>query len=339
MARKKEQGTAEHPAWRPPQGAVPEWLQPKLNDLVDQARTGRLPHALLLAGPAGTGKSLLAGHLVQALMCGAPGTNGTPCGHCEPCRALGQGLHPDFTHLAPEDQRTVITVDAVRGISQALNLSSRFGSWRIALIDPADAMNVSAANSLLKTLEEPPEGALLLLVSSRPARLSATIRSRCRRLEVPIPPADVARSWFEGQGERISPKALALTGGAPFRALAWDRAGLVGRLEALAEDLAALRAARKDPVGVAKDWVDAGVPVFLDLLATLLSELARLQAAGPRATRAEVAQTIGPLASGWSRTGVLTYLDEVQVAQGRQEHPLNPQMVIEALLIRCVESQ
>lgn len=338
MARQAAQDTAENPAWRPPEGRIPGWLEPRLDELLDQARTGRLPHALLLAGPAGTGKSLLAGHLVSALVCEASAAADRPCGRCEPCRALAQGLHPDFTHLAPEDQRAVIPVDAVRGVSRALNLSSRFGSWRIALIDPADAMNVNAANSLLKTLEEPPEGALLLLVSSRPARLPATIRSRCRRLELPIPPLDVARAWFEKQGEDVSPRALALTGGAPFRALEWQRAGRLARLDTLADDLVALRAARRDPVGVAKEWLDAGVPLFLDLLATLLAELARLQAAGTGGTRAEAAPALGQLAAGWSRTGVLTFLDEVQVAQGREGHPLNPQMVIEALLVRCVES-
>lgn len=321
------------PAWTPPTGPVPDWLDEQLSQLLRQAADGQLPHALLLAGPAGTGKSLLAGHLARALLCHqrAEGT-ARVCGQCESCRALAQGLHPDCRHLAPEE-RAVITVDAVRTLGRSLHLRARFGGWRIAIIDPADAMNVNAANSLLKTLEEPPAGALLLLVSSRPAQLPATIRSRCRHLTVPVPPAATALSWLQVQGHTLSERTLALAGGAPFRGLAWAEAGLPERLDALAEALLALHQGKQDPIGLAGECADLDLSVFLDLLATLLAEVARLQAGGHGASRAEPTEPIQRLAEQTSATAVLAQLEAVQAAQYRQSHPLNPQLVMESLLV------
>ncbi|ABI56764.1 DNA polymerase III subunit delta' [Alkalilimnicola ehrlichii MLHE-1] len=325
------------PAWTPPTGSVPEWLDDRLSELLRQAASGQLPHALLLAGPAGTGKSLLGGHLVRALLCHQPGEGGRACGRCESCRALARGLHPDFRHLAPEE-RAVITVDAVRALGRFLNLSARFGGWRIALIDPADTLTVNAANSLLKTLEEPPATTLLVLVSSRPAQLPATIRSRCRHLTIPVPPAERALSGLRGQGLTVTERTLALAGGAPFRGLAWEEAGLPERLDRLAADLLALHQGRQDPIALARDWADLDLPVFLDVLATLLAELARFQAGGAEASRAAPAAPLRALAAETTPTAVLGHLEAVHEAQYRQGHPLNPQLVRESLLVGWLEA-
>ncbi|MGH8686805.1 MAG: DNA polymerase III subunit delta' [Burkholderiales bacterium] len=199
-----------------------------------------MPHALLIHGPQGVGKLALAEHLTQALLC----ENGeeTPCGHCPGCRWFIAGSHPDYRLIEPEalarasepvDEEgdapapqaraakpsAEIKVDQVRGLDDFLNLKSHRDGYRIALVHPAEAMNVNAANALLKSLEEPPGAAMFVLVSHRPSWLLATIRSRCVPYAVPIPNPDAAGGWLRGQGVSDPARWLAFASGAPLRAL------------------------------------------------------------------------------------------------------------------------
>ncbi|HEX9433116.1 MAG TPA: DNA polymerase III subunit delta', partial [Burkholderiales bacterium] len=177
------------------------WNQPILDAL---KKRERLPHAILLHGPRGVGKLALAERMAQLLLCEHAEPAKRPCGTCDGCRWYLSGNHPDFRRLEPEAiaklpppaeeeegsseaapaRRTkqpslVITVDQVRGLADFLNVGSHRGKLRIALIHPADDLQLpSAANALLKGLEEPPSGAIFILVSHRPARLLPTVRSR-----------------------------------------------------------------------------------------------------------------------------------------------------------------
>src|SRR5450631_1519978 len=149
----------------------------------------RWPHALLIAGPQGVGKRLLALHLARALLCETPLSNGRACGTCIGCGLVERRSHPDLRLIEPftYDDDGVATpvdaigVDAIRDLTRFAQLSSHRGGAKVAVVVPADALNAAAANALLKTLEEPPPRTNLLLVSHRPGRLPATITSRCRR--------------------------------------------------------------------------------------------------------------------------------------------------------------
>lgn len=200
----------------------------------------RLPHALLIHGPAGVGKLAMAQELVQLLLCEAPGTKTTACGRCEGCHWFTAGTHPDLRWVQPESYRNEdgtgeddgprdrakaakpsaeIKVDDVRELGAFLNIGSHRAKRRIALIHPAESMNLHAANSLLKGLEEPPSGAMFILVSHRPARLLPTIRSRCVPIPVSLPDRKAAQSWLKAEGVNEAPRWLAFSGGAPLRAL------------------------------------------------------------------------------------------------------------------------
>jgi len=214
------------------------WNQPILDSL--ERRGERLPHALLLHGMRGVGKLALAERIAQRLLCEAPDRARRPCGACDACRWFVAGNHPDFRRLEPEalsKQEAVeeegaeaparrakkpsieIKVEQVRELADFLYVGSHRGNLRIALVHPAEEMTESAANALLKGLEEPPAGAMFLLVSHRPARLLPTVRSRCVAVPVPVPGRDAALKWLSGQGVKDAERWLAYAGGAPLRAL------------------------------------------------------------------------------------------------------------------------
>src|SRR5262245_6788506 len=212
------------------------WNEPLFESL--KARAERFPHALLIHGARGNGKLALAERVAQFLLCENPARR--PCGACEGCRWFAAGSHPDFRRLEPEalaaepavdpdepaeapakraKPSLQIKIEQVRSLDDFLNLGSHRGRLRVALVHPAEDMNPNAANALLKGLEEPPPGAIFLLVSHRPAQLLPTIRSRCVALAVPIPPRAAALKWLAEQGVQNPERWLAYAGGAPLQAV------------------------------------------------------------------------------------------------------------------------
>jgi len=181
---------------------------------------GRLPHAVLISGDEGIGKSRLARALAQRLICSAEMVK-YACGACKTCNLLSAGSHPDVSYLEPEEKGKAIKIDQVRKLCESLGKTAQQGGWKVAIISPAEAMNISAANALLKNLEEPHGKTLLILVSNRPSRLSATIRSRCQKLNMPTPEADVALQWLADvtSDRSAAERVLPLAGGRPLLAL------------------------------------------------------------------------------------------------------------------------
>lgn len=137
---------------------------------------GRVAHAYLFEGPSGCGKRLAALALIQALFCGAS----DPCGTCPACRKLAKGVHPDLHLLEPE--KGVIKIDPVRELQRELSLRPLEAPRKACIITQADTMNPSSANAFLKTLEEPPGSAVIILLTESVATLLPTILSRCQRL-------------------------------------------------------------------------------------------------------------------------------------------------------------
>ncbi|HRO61878.1 MAG TPA: hypothetical protein PK177_22415, partial [Burkholderiaceae bacterium] len=174
--------------------ALAPWQQRAYDHAVATLADGRLGHALLVCGPAQLGKRKVAERLAAHLL-----------GAHEPRAAhlIAAGTHPDF-HVVTREMnkegtklRTEIVIEQIRALSEKLSLTPQYGSAQVAIVDPADAINVSAANALLKTLEEPQPGRYLWLLASNPSRLPATIRSRCQRLEFRLPPRDPVLYFVE----------------------------------------------------------------------------------------------------------------------------------------------
>jgi DNA polymerase-3 subunit delta' len=214
------------------------------------AKLDRLPHALLIHGMPGLGKLELAERFAQLLLCEKRRAGRRACGACEACRWFLSDDHPDVRYLEPEafaqhrifgkdpekeeDRKpsVQIRIEQARALADFLNLASYRGGRRIAIVAPAEDMNEATTNSLLKGLEEPPAGAMFLLVSHRPSTLLPTIRSRCVPVPVPLPDPGAAAKWLEGQGVKEAARWLAFAGGAPLRALeyaAGERGAVIER--------------------------------------------------------------------------------------------------------------
>jgi len=216
---------------------------------------GRMPHGLLLTGQPGVGKAALAEYLARQLLCGALSADGVPCGRCAGCLQYAAGTHPDFFRVEPAEDATVIKVDQVRELAEKLSFSSQHGGFKVALLTPADAMNINAANCLLKTLEEPSDNTVLLLVTARPARLPPTVRSRCQQVRVGLPSRDVALRWLAGQlpGDQLD-IYLQLAHGAPLEALRQAQDGLISLRRERFDALLGILDGYGSALEVAQEW-------------------------------------------------------------------------------------
>jgi len=193
-----------------------------------RARTADKVHgAYLFEGPAGTGKAELAAWFARLLLCkGADRAAVEPCGRCHDCRLLATGAHPDLHVVEADGPR--IKVDAIRELRAALGLVANERGRRIALIPEAEKLRAEAANALLKTLEEPPPGAVLLLVTSSAEALPRTLRSRTLRVRFPVFSERAVAAALEAEGMSPADAALAsqLGGASPAAARAWAEKSL-----------------------------------------------------------------------------------------------------------------
>jgi DNA polymerase-3 subunit delta' len=171
------------------------WQADQWQQISEQFMTGRCPHGLLFSGPVYVGKKQFSSALAQLALCNAP-IGGYACGGCKACKLFAAGNHPDFLQIEPEELGKAIKVDQIRLVNNFVAVTSQQGGWKVVVISPAEAMNVNAANALLKSLEEPSANTLLLLVCHTPSQLTATIRSRTRILPFPVPPLSQALAWL-----------------------------------------------------------------------------------------------------------------------------------------------
>ncbi|MEP1594728.1 MAG: DNA polymerase III subunit delta', partial [Halieaceae bacterium] len=130
------------------------WHSREWTRIGDQLAADQLPHALLLAGPEGLGKAVFATALSRLLLCHEP-VDGLNCGHCSACNLSANGSHGDFRWLAPEEKSRLIKVEQVRSATDFVSRTASYGARKVLVLQPADAMNASSANALLKCLEEP----------------------------------------------------------------------------------------------------------------------------------------------------------------------------------------
>lgn len=305
--------------------------------------TARLPHAFLIHGPEGIGKTAFAGSIAHSVLCESP-RDGDPCGQCSACTWLAAGTHPDLRVLEPEipdsaepeEQATSvkggahILIEQVRALSDFINISSHRGRAKVIIIRPAESLNVNAANALLKNLEEPPANVYFILISHRPHFLPATIRSRCRLIPLGCPGADVAIEWLRDEGVQDPQLALAHTGNAVVLARDLSQRSYWVQRDGF---LGALSAQHLDPVSMAEDFSDDGLRDVLSWLQKWTFDLVLQRSAGKVRYNPDRSAVIASLAQRIDPLTMLRYHRELLQLQRMVHHPLNPRLLLEQLLI------
>lgn len=341
------------------------WMQNQWQQLLQQYHSNRLPHALLLTGPEGIGKFEFATQLVQTLLCDKNNSGNEeftgefqispPCGKCNGCQLLAAGTHPDSYTIRPESDGKQIKIDSIREINRFVSLTSQFAPLQIVIISPAEAMNRSSANALLKTLEEPRPGKLIVLVSSQPSRLLPTVRSRCQQIIFPLPESQQALSWLAAQDiantdHSMHQRLLALAGGAPLLALQYLNQGKLELYTQLLQSFEKLSKKQLDPVVEAKRWEAAGLAHCVKWLYLWVSSLIHLKSTGGLVDTTDVDTTVvkeklGENRALWhepsldflvekaSNANLYAYLDQLIETTRVVNTSINVQLTLENLLL------
>lgn len=298
-------------------------------------RRERLHHALLLHGQRGSGKRDFALALAQWLLCKQPAD--APCGRCQACHLFKVGNHPDLRLIEPlegegeEGSRAPrqIAISQVRELEDFVGLSTHQQGVRVIVIHPAEAMNPAAANALLKTLEEPAENTVFLLVSHQPRQLLATVVSRCRPVAMPLPDDQTARAWLEAQGVADAELCLALAGGAPLEALRYaDGEYLAARRAFLA---AVGEPGNLDWLKLAEQGARQDLASQIEWLQKWLYDLLALKLARRVRYNPDFAPRLRELGAGVNVSALLRFERELEGVRRHLHHPLNAQLLLEKI--------
>ncbi|WP_199608784.1 DNA polymerase III subunit delta' [Flocculibacter collagenilyticus] len=203
------------------------WLLSFAEQVFENRKNGRLHHALLFYGTKGVGKAPLSQQISAQLLCSAD-LYLTPCGNCQSCTLFSAGNHPDL--LIIDGAEKSIGVDEVRAITEFINKTSQLKNNKVVRIINAEKMSESAANALLKNLEEPSAKVYLILTSSDISQLSATITSRCTKHRINITDKANAIEWIKSQVNTANynvTELLALSGDAPYKVIDWAEQGRI----------------------------------------------------------------------------------------------------------------
>lgn len=343
---------------------------------LQQARQAdRLPHALLLTGPAGIGKLEFAEAFASSLLCDNPGPDGLACGSCTACTWHASGNHPDFRRIRPEayedetpgddearataktdrKKSEQIRIDQVRGLESFIQVGSHRGR-RVILIEPAEAMNEATANALLKSLEEPPVGVHFLLVSHAAERLLPTVRSRTRAVPLRVPEPSAALSQLKSIGIPPQEGALWLNrcAGALRTALTLAQAArkdTAASDEALAE-VAILEALlgqlplgeRLDPLALARacetlikgDQSGLRLAQLIDWLQRWTLDLQLVRLGAPPKSFPEIQSALEKLTARIDDEALARFPEVLLEARRLSAHPLNIRLFLESLFSRAI---
>jgi DNA polymerase-3 subunit delta' len=326
-----------------------------------------LPHALLFTGPKGLGKNVFATWLAQLLLCANPSDDGKPCGLCQGCRLFMAGSHPDLHVVQPEviykssdtliaqyapryapadkskesKDSSVIRIDQIRSLIEDAQTRPQIAACKVILLSPADTMNVNAANSLLKLLEEPPPDSYLVLVADRPAHLPATIRSRCARLEFRAPPVEAALAWLQAQNlsNEEAKLLLGLAAGAPLAAFAFANTAFLDQRTTLLGDMANLANGQGDPLACATRWKSLGIERCLLWLQGWLSDLivTSMQADAAHLYNPDLRPHLQALENRLDLKQLFRFAESVARGRSLLGGPLDEQLLLEDMLICWTE--
>lgn len=306
----------------------------------------RLPHAVLLHGCTGIGKFQFARALSQSLLCATPTADGHACGACQSCHWFQENAHPDFRLLTPEiegefdsdtettkkkaKKKTNIAISQVRDLNDFMHLTGHQAhGYRVILVHPAETLNLSSANALLKMLEEPTENVIFILVAHQIHQLLPTILSRCQKIAMPMPDTAKAVDWLHAQGVADAEVWLAYYANAPV--LLAQQQTQKKNLQEIWHSLA--QGAQLDPAGVAAQLFAAQVEFGLNTLQKWLYDLISLKSGCEVRYHLTHVQALQRLAARVNLNSVFEMQKKVMALKNLAFHPLNHALQIECLLL------
>ncbi len=322
------------------------WHQEPWARTLQQIDSGKAPHAFLISAQAASGKRYFAKMLAHRLLCHRPLPT-SACGKCSACLLSAAGNNPDLILVQALEKSKVIRIDQIRDLRHFLETSSHSFGKRVIILDTAETLNISAANALLKGLEEPPQDAMFLILSDRPKAVMATISSRCRPLKLASPNSTEATDWLRTQipsaaGEDID-FALDYAQGRVFTALAMLEDETRTLHESIGDDLLSLIRQQSLATKVATRYQKNNCIEVLNILSYWLGALSKFELTGQRQfikgrALQEVAQV---MATTHSQTRALardlmTLYRQVSEAQTQIAGVSNPnlQLMLEDLLMQ-----
>ena len=306
------------------------WLAAAQERVNASLRQERLGHALLIHAPRGVGAEELARWISQLALCTASGSK--PCNECRACHLFAAGNHPDFHWVTRAEDAQQVQIGQIRELCEIFALKSYRGGRKVGVIATADLMNANAANALLKTLEEPPPDALLVLIAERPSRLPATVVSRCQRIMLAVPARTVALQWLAERDSAVSDwsELLEFAAGAPLRALALHANGFEKLHHEMSGSLRALQERSLDIPATAERWARDSLEGRLAWIETWITK--SLREAFLRAANLQSLPGIRKI------RGLYGLLDRIRALKLELGTPLNMQLAAEELLLQAQDA-
>lgn len=323
------------------------------------AMRGRLPNGILIYGPRGIGTFQAACAFGASLMCTSPSSDGRACGRCKGCRMVASNTHPDLRFVVSEfecvangldfllpdevsEKKTLareILIGQTRELGEFFGLKSHEGGNRVVIVYPADKLRAEAAASLLKSLEEPPENTIFILVADEIDQVLATIRSRCRLVRAQAPSHEEAAAWLREQGVADPEARLVESAGMPLPALVEDPRYAMA--EASRQRLLAyLAKGGAGGVGEAIAVVDKDMTIASAALvfSRWAWDLASAAAGGPVRYFPAYEKAIRQAAEAADPARLYQWINSVRDVRRAAEHTLNAKVVIEAVLLSYARS-
>ncbi len=316
----------------------------------------RLPHAILLHGPEGIGKTLFAEHFAQSLLCETPEQGGHACGHCLSCGWFVQYSHPDYRRVRPElldeeesagaegeaesDKKTAksakapskeIVINQVRALTDFMNLSTHRSGRRVIVLYPAEALNTPAANALLKSLEEPSKNTVFVLVSNSLDRLLPTILSRCHKFGLGMPDSADALAWLKSQNVSDAEVWLAQQGGSPLAALEMSQSESRTELDDFLRQLC--KPGPESSLKIAEKMQKMDVPTTVSWMQRWLYDIFSCKQTGRIRYYPRYQKELAVLAGRAGSTELLQVIRNTDERQAIASHPLAAKLFIEDMLL------
>ena len=296
----------------------------------------RIPQALMICGRPGLGKVQLARQIAQSLLCNRSLDSGIYCDTCHSCTLFKAETHPDFLFLEPETEAKNINVTQIRSLISKLQLKPQFDSYRIIIVNPAELLNQSAANSFLKCLEEPAEKTVMLLVTDKPSKLPATIISRCQKMKLFTPDKQLAINWLQQQkipGDL--PVLLSIALGSPLLAEKYAQQQLLSLRNHCFEQWIELAHQHAEPVTIAEEWLQHSDEPLIGWVISWIIDIIKIQYHTDISNlyNPDLKQSLQELSQKLNLQGLFEFYDKLLQSKTNPGSNLNRQLFFEEILI------